>query len=67
LIEKVLKASNQVAYRKLAIAKKRLAVTKNPQRKAALRAQIRAAKKVIALRKQLLKASNPKVKAAIKA
>jgi len=32
-----------------------------------LKTQIRASKKVIALRKQLLKASNPKVKAAIKA
>ena len=46
--------------------KARLAKAKNPERKAAIKAQLKAAKKVVAIRKALRKATSPVKRAALK-
>lgn len=52
----------QIAAAKLALIK-----TKNPEKKAALKAQLKAANKVLALKKKLAAATTPEKKAAIRA
>jgi hypothetical protein len=60
------KKRSKILKAKIIAINKKLAKTKNPEKRAALKAQLKAAKKVAALKKQL-KSASPAKKAAIRA